>query len=155
MSGAGRNASETAPPASSMAPAAARATAEPRTVEAISAAMGSTVTPAAAVSGESAKPATSSSTRRKSTAVKAADVNASAAPVGEAKFAGRDAGVAGAGVAGAGTAVAGAGVAAAGVSPAAHKGPNASCDLTGGSARTFARQQPIAAAAQIGAWTAK
>src|SRR3954469_7310408 len=141
ISGAGRNASETAPPASSTAPAPARATAEPRTVDAISAAIGSTVTPAAAASGESAKPATSSSTSRNSTAVNAADVNASAAPVGDAKRAG--------------AAVAATLSSGGAASPRAHSGPNASCDVTAGSAPILARQHPIAAAAHTGAWRAK
>ncbi len=77
--GAGRKASAAAPPASSTAPASARARAGPGIAAPASAATGRTETPSAARSGEIAKPATSSITSRNRTAVKAAAVNASAA----------------------------------------------------------------------------
>ena len=80
MLGAGRKASAAAPPASSTAPASARARAGPgMAARRERAAIGRIETPSAARSGEIANPATSSITSRKSTAVNAAAVSASAA----------------------------------------------------------------------------
>ena len=85
----GSQASASTPPPTSAQPAAARVRGSPRRREPASAARGMTVTAAAALSGLTFQPATSSRTSRKSTAASAAETSASASAGRRAKRSGR------------------------------------------------------------------